>query len=313
MNKKTQVISIFAILLISTGILLGCDEKVTSDQTEEVAPSASNVEEVPKEMTEEQIAAESEKKELTVSAEPQSVEFTTSDGVSIRGKLYPSNKISAPLVILMHWALGDQADWVEVAFWLQNRRMGGGSTFNELTPWLDPSWFPEIAEETTYNVLTFTFRNCEGGCSSFEREKWYTDVQAAVDFGQTLDGVDTSRVIMIGASIGSDGAVDGCAYLNEKTPGNCLGAISMSPGNYLTIDFAEKVKELAPVPVWCLYAESDPESAPLCGSVESSNYTKYKYPANMIFSNGHGMNLIEKDQDPNPLDLTISFLNKVLW
>jgi dienelactone hydrolase len=180
---------------------------------------------------------------------------------------------------------------------------------------LDSSWFPAIEPEKSYNVFTFTFRNCENGCKSFEREKWYLDVQAAVEYAYELDGIDKDNIVMIGASIGSDGAADGCAYLNQVHPDACKGALSFSPGNYLTIDYGEMVKELGaasdPKPVWCLYAESDPESAAVCGNITENNYTPYSYPPDVIFSNGHGMNLISPDQDPDPLGLMLKFLAMV--
>jgi dienelactone hydrolase len=248
--------------------------------------------------------------------DPQMMKFTTSDSVELNGMFYPAGAASAPLVILMHWAPGDQDDWVEIAYWLQNRGLGGTSAGDVNTPWLDPSWFPAIESNKTYNVFTFTFRNCEGGCKAFEREKWYTDVQAAVEFAFEIEGIDNSNIVMIGASIGSDGVVDGCAYLNQKHPDTCRGALSFSPGNYLTINYEEMVKELGtaidPKPVWCLYAESDAESAPVCGNITEDNYTAYPYSPDVIFSNGHGMNLIVPNQDPDPLELVVKFFTMVL-
>ena len=247
-----------------------------------------------------------------LSSDPQKMKFTTSDGIELNGIYYPAGSISAPLVILMHWAPGDQDDWVEIAYWLQNRGMGGNSKSTEKTPWLDSSWFPGIDLEKSYNVFSFTFRNCENGCKSFERDKWYVDVQAAVEYAYELDGIDKDNIIMIGASIGSDGAADGCAYLNQVHTESCKGALSFSPGNYLTINYGEMVRELDaasnPVPVWCLYAESDLESAGVCGNIIESNYIPYSYPPDVIFSNGHGMNLITPNLDPDPLGLMLEFL-----
>jgi len=247
--------------------------------------------------------------------DPQKIKFSTSDGVELDGVYYPAGSGFAPLVILMHWAPGDQDDWVEIANWLQNNGMGGHSAVDESTPWLDSSWFPTMESEKSYNVFTFTFRNCENGCKSFEREKWYVDVQAAVEYAYELDGIDKDHIIMIGASIGSDGAADGCAYLNQIHPDACKGALSFSPGNYLTINYGEMVKKLGaasdPKPVWCLYAESDPESAAVCGNITENNYTPYPYSPDVVFSNGHGMNLIVPDQDPDPLVIMLEFLDMV--
>jgi len=246
--------------------------------------------------------------------DPQQVVFTTSDGVDLEGIFYPASTSPAPLIILMHWAPGDQNDWIEVAYWLQNRGLGSISAGGEI-PWMDTSWFPEIDSAQSFNIFTFTFRNCVGGCHVFERDKWYVDVQAAVEYGYELEGIDQANIIMIGASIGADGVADGCAYLNQIHADACDGALSLSPGNYLTIDYEGIVKELGkadePKPAWCLFAESDPESAAVCRDIDEENYMAYSYPAETIFSNGHGMNLIVPDQEPDVLEVILEFIELV--
>ena len=314
MNTKEIRVILLTLLIAGSILFSACGGAPPTEMNEEKQQSPE--EKVPEIAPEaDESAPLSEEVAVEILSDPQHQKFTTSDGVELNGVFYPADSVSAPLVILMHWAQGDQDDWVEIAYWLQNRGMGGHSTGDESTPWLDSSWFPAIEPEISYNVFTFTFRNCENGCKSFEREKWYIDVKAAVEYAYELDDIDTDNIIMIGASIGSDGAVDGCAYLNQLHPDACKGALSFSPGNYLTIDFGEMVKELGamsdPKPVWCLYAESDPESAVVCGNVTQNNYTPYSYSADVIFSNGHGMNLIAPNQDPDPLGLMLEFLDMV--
>lgn len=314
MNTKEIRVILLTLLIAGSILFSACGGAPPTEMNEEKQQSPE--EKVPEIAPEaDESAPLSEEVAVEIPSDPQHQKFTTSDGVELNGVFYPADSVSAPLVILTHWAQGDQDDWVEIAYWLQNRGMGGHSTGDESTPWLDSSWFPAIEPEISYNVFTFTFRNCENGCKSFEREKWYIDVKAAVEYAYELDDIDTDNIIMIGASIGSDGAVDGCAYLNQLHPDACKGALSFSPGNYLTIDFGEMVKELGamsdPKPVWCLYAESDPESAVVCGNVTQNNYTPYSYSADVIFSNGHGMNLIAPNQDPDPLGLMLEFLDMV--
>lgn len=249
-------------------------------------------------------------------ADPQELSFSASDGFELNGIFYPAEKATQPLVILMHWAPGDQSDWVEIAYWLQNRGLGGSSEYSDKTPWLDSSWFPEMDAQASYNVFTFTFRNCENGCKQFKRDEWYLDAQAAVEYAYGLDGIDKNRIVMVGASIGSDGAADGCAFLNTQHPNVCKGALAFSPGNYLTVDFGGIVKQLGaednPKPIWCFFSESDQESADVCGNITDNNYLAYPYNGNSVFSNGHGMNLITPQSDPNPLEKLLDFLNMVL-
>lgn len=249
--------------------------------------------------------------EASAALESQAVTFTASDGQTLEGTFFPAGSVDAPLLVLMHWAQGDQKDNTEIAYWLQNRGFGGSSG-DSSKPWLDPSWFPELPEDTSYAVLTFTFRNCEGGCSSFERDGWLLDAQSAAEFAYNLEGIDSQRIIMVGASIGADGVADGCAHLNSIHPGSCRGAFSISPGNYLTLPYEMVVNESPAMPFWCLYAESDPESAPVCVDLEADNYSAYSYQPEEVMGNGHGMNLVEPNLDPNPLDLLIEFLTENL-
>lgn len=139
-------------------------------------------------------------------------------------------------------------DWVKIAYWLQKRGLAEQGANDNSVPWLDPIWFPEVENDASFNIFTFTFRGCEGGCSQFMQDEWYLDVEAGVDQADTLEDVDGSRVIMIGASIGADGVEIGCAYLNEVDLGVCLGAVSFSLGNYLMHDYEEIVQKLDPIP-----------------------------------------------------------------
>ena len=255
-------------------------------------------------------AADTSAEEEDTASQPlegQVMEFAASDGTKLQGMYYPAGQAGAPLIILMHWAPGDQNDYVEIAYWLQNRGLGGSSENPDDLAWLDPSWFPEIETDKTYAVFTFNFRGCEGGCQSFDREGWLDDAQSAVEFAYELDGIDQQRVLVVGASIGADGAADGCLYLNEIFPGSCNGSFSISPGDYLTQSYAETIVNLNEgeedaVPAWCLYAESDAESAGICSVLESGNFTAYQ------IGDGHGMKLVQPGVDPNPLDLLLAFI-----
>jgi dienelactone hydrolase len=238
--------------------------------------------------------------------EPQLIIFTTSDGQELEGMFYPPESESSPLVVLMHWAQGDMSNWKAIAAWLQNRGAETESAAG-LPSYLDPAWFPPIPADRSFAVFTFTFRNCEGGCRSFEREKWLLDAQAAMTAAIQQPGVDTSRVVAVGASIGADGAADGCLWLNQQQGDFCQGAFSLSPGDYLTESYSETAAQLGKdKPIWCLYASQDAESAKVCQAAAAANYRAVEYPPP---STQHGMDLIQPDTLPNPLDLLIEFLN----
>lgn len=297
--------NIWALLsLIVLLLLSACSaEQAAPTQDDQLFPTAAVEEKASEEEPVEEIEAAS-----TLAPEPQEMTFTASDGTQLNGIYYPGAYAESPLIVLMHWAPGDQYDYVEIAYWLQNRGLGGMAENSENYPWLDPAWFPEITADRSYAVFTFTFRNCEGGCQSFLRDQWLLDAQAAVEFAYNLDSIDRDRVIMIGASIGSDGAADGCLYLNQQVPGGCKGAFSMSPGNYLTLDYREVVGELAGIstPAWCLYDEGDSESAAVCGGYEGDNFSAY------MLAGGHGMTLVRPDLSPNALELLLDFLAQTI-
>jgi len=238
-----------------------------------------------------------------MSPDPQSVEFEAEDGQVLSGTYYPAAEDAAPCVVLLHWAPGDQTVWALIAPWLQNRVDLAGIAAPSDAPWHDSSWFPAVPEGESYAVLTFTFRGCEGGCQEFAREGWLLDAQAAVDFAKTLPGVDPRRIATVGASIGADGAVNGCAE-------GCLGVFSLSPGSYLTRDYAAEVTRLASmspaVPAKCIAAEGDQASAAACESASGDTYEMVIYPGD-----DHGVELIRPDADPEVLQSILDLLARV--
>ena len=242
-------------------------------------------------------------------ADPIRETFTTTDGVELEGTFYPAATTDAPLLVLMHWAPGDQTNWAAIAAWLQNRGLqqdlaAGGE------PWLDSSWFPVLLEDVTFNVFTFTFRGCEGGCHEFDREGWKLDVEAAMVHIIGIENVDLSKVLSIGASIGADGAAYGCHFFNTEL-GGCLGAFSLSPGGYLLTSYLDEVSmlenELLPRPAWCLYSAGDGESAAACEEADGQLYQATEYEGS-----AHGMSLIVPEMEPNPLDELLRFIELYL-
>lgn len=233
-------------------------------------------------------------------AAPRRVDFQAEDGERLVGTYYPAATNPAPLVVLMHWAPGDEQDWAAIARWLQNRGLPLPVNTPQGRPWLDPSWFPAMPQYLSFAVFTFTFRGCEGGCQRFQRDKWLLDARAAVQTARGLEGVDPEHLLIIGASIGADGAVDACGE-------GCLGAFSLSPGGYLNIPYDEAVAALEalqpPRPAWCLAGEMDPESASACHTATGVQYRAILYPGAE-----HGMLLFQPEMDPNPLTLILEFL-----
>ncbi len=238
-------------------------------------------------------------------AEEQEITFYASDGQELTGIYYPAAVNPAPVIVLMHWVRGNQKDWVEIAYWLQNRGLGGST--GATSPWLDPSWFPVLPEATSYAVFTFSFRNCESSCMSFTPDLWLLDAQAAMETAMNLDGIDAERILSAGASIGADGAADGCLWLNQTYGAHCRGAFSFSPGNYLTQAYPDVVAGLEtlelPVPASCLFSTGDRESAQTCAAASGALYETQEWEGAL-----HGMMLIQPGLEPDVLESFIQFI-----
>ncbi len=247
-------------------------------------------------------------------ADPQEVTFTTADGVELKGIYYPAAVNPAPVVVLMHWVNSDQYDWMQIALWLQNRGVTSDLDEGYYGEWHDPGWFPQMPAGRSYAVFTFTFRGCEGmgGCMRINEAGWLEDAKTAMQFAATLPGVDPTKMAAIGASIGADGAVDGCAWLNDQMTGPvCLGALSLSPGDYLTLAYSAMVEsmesDVPPATAWCFYAVQDVPARNDCVGASGTRYQLFEYPGN-----AHGMMLLVSDLDPLPMQRIIDFLFQVL-
>lgn len=246
--------------------------------------------------------------------DPQIITITTDDNFTLTGYYYPAAVENAPVVVLMHWMVGDHNDWNEVAVWLQNRGIKNPFENPGSETWWDPTWFPAVPAEKSYAVLTFSFRGCQpspAGCQSAQRANWLKDAQAVMQFARGLEGVDPNRIAAIGSSIGADGAANGCQMLNEEFPGACQGALSLSPGDYLGVSYVNTIKQLGSsdpaAAAWCL---ADPGEFKICESAAKSGNTAFE--SYSITNGNHGNVLMSPDLDPLPMQLILDFLDEVL-
>lgn len=240
--------------------------------------------------------------------EPRPVEFTAEDGKSLSGKYYPPGTSNAPILVLMHWAQGDQDNWTAVAGWVQNRgwqpEIGSGPS------WKRSGWFPDFPEDLDLGVFTFTFRGCEDSCTGFPAAEWLLDAEAGIRAAAGLPGADPDRILTAGASIGADGAVDACSWWNQTGKGTCLGAFALSPGSFLTVPYDLAAGEiLFQDPegiVYCLYGRRDDAAMETCQLAPDAEIVDYGYIEN------HGMELIAPDLEQPTLLRLIDFLRSAL-
>ena len=126
------------------------------------------------------------------------MEFKTEDNVTLVGYYYPAAFTPAPIVVLMHWAEGDQTDWVKVGMvsWLQNRGQVVEDTPDNLI-FDTPYPFKPLQPDISYNVFTFDFRGFGESGFSGEWSKHMLDAHAAYQIAAAQPGVDPSKVFGI--------------------------------------------------------------------------------------------------------------------
>ncbi|MBN1452004.1 MAG: hypothetical protein JW963_13395 [Anaerolineales bacterium] len=202
--------------------------------------------------------------------------FTAEDGRQLVGYFYPAWKPDAPVVVLMHQFQAEQAMWQAspIIKWLQNWPvpLGQGSP----TPSAD-GLFPIMPAELSFAVFTFDFRGhgeslpADLGSDGYRAhaKEFLMDASAAYQAARQMPGVDPTRVIGLGTSIGADAVVDVCDE-------GCVGAFSISPGSWLGVEYGPAVRKLiaAGKPVRCMYAVNDPPSPETCLSIASGDSYK---------------------------------------
>jgi pimeloyl-ACP methyl ester carboxylesterase len=216
------------------------------------------------------------------STEPQRVEFNAKDGTALIGYHFAAPNSNSPVVVLMHWANGDQQEWVDIGIvdWLTHKNLNG---------------FADQFPSTPYSVFTFDFRGFGESGGQFNPAGWLLDAKAAYETAMSLAGVDPTKIIGIGSSIGADAVVNACGTL-------CKGALSLSPGGYLGVPYNDAVASLSQNPanranILCIASEDDRESAPACQSASGERYQSIVYPESL-----HGTEFLM----PSPTRLEIT-------
>ncbi|MBN1120903.1 MAG: hypothetical protein JXJ17_07475 [Anaerolineae bacterium] len=239
--------------------------------------------------------------------DPIEVTIPTSDGLELVGTYFPAAVNPAPIVVLMHWAPGKQDDyfkegnpWPQLALILQNRQDElTGAGFRARPVMQDRG-------DISYGVLTFDFRNFGRSPAGNVREAGYLDAQAAVARAKTLEGANPDSIMTFGASIGADGAADGCVPDGVRDPA-CKAVIAASPGDYIGVRFADAVSAAGDLSIACFATEGDTPSAEACKAGEAvgvPNYMSYILPGN-----AHGMDMFGLPAEPDLYTFILNFFD----
>lgn len=239
-------------------------------------------------------ADETKMEESGLPADPQRMEFQAEDGLNLVGYYYPSKYANAPIVVLMHWAGGDQTDWPMVGMvqWLQNR------PDENPIPEGQEHIYPSMPEDVSFAVFTFDFRGYgeSDPMPDWDPEGLLMDAKAAYATAQAIPDIDPTRMAGLGSSNGADAVVDTCGE-------GCLGCFSLSPGSYLNIDYTTQVQDVldpAGKPAWCVASEEDPAAYPTCNNTSGENFKATIYPGNK-----HGTQLLIPPDDPEDIGQVI--------
>ncbi len=172
----------------------------------------------------------------------------------------------------MHQKLANQTLWwaEDAGFipWLQNWPAPGAG---QPTPSAGGR-LPLLNPTLTFNVLTFDFRGHgeSDGPMPQDIAEYLIDARAAYEAARSLPQVDANRIVGIGTSIGADAVVDACDV------DYCRGAFSISPGNWLGVDYRQTAARLIAQnkPVRCMYAINDGPSPVTCTSLATGDFYK---------------------------------------
>ena len=313
MRRSTSIIVVLLLLVLLTSFSIIYTQGAVLDEQSESTPTSSAT------LTETPVPSATLPPTVTntptmtpvvvLDPPPVEINFSAEDGQLLSGIYYPADTNPAPLVILVHWARGDQTEWTEIALWLQNRsQLVRAPNYNK--SWRSSDWFPENTLGVSLGVFTFTLRECEDECKDYLPGEWLLDIQAAMEAAIELTGVDKTKVITAGVSIGADGAVYGCTSLNKSGLGECRGSYVLSPGSLLTIPFEEGASELIhsdpPRPIYCIYGLRDDAAVETCSAVPGARQVDYGYIEN------HGFELLQALQNPDPLLLLLELIDTAL-
>lgn len=218
--------------------------------------------------------------------EPQRIEFEAEDGTPLVGIYYPPAAGPVTGVLLMHQMGTDKSIW-EVLITALRGAEGA------------------VQPGLSYAVFAFDFPEHGESGGVFSDQAALAAARAALVLMRTFEGVDPDHIVLIGASIGADASVDECGE-------GCVGAVPISPGSWLGIDYQQALTDLKSEkdpPVLCIAADQDGPSPGTCRSGEGVGLTDYRM--HLYGGRAHGNFLFfEESLTPPPpiLELIMNWL-----
>lgn len=204
--------------------------------------------------------------------------ISTSDGLVLQATYYGAPTRPAPGVLMLHMIGRDRSTWNDLA-----QRM----------------------QALGFAVLTVDLR---GYGETGGDEDWslaQSDINTAVNQLAGLPGVDASKIIIIGASMGANLGLNACADY-----AGCKGAVLLSPGlDYRGISTAGAMARLGARAILIAASENDnnnPTDSVTLDSMAAGAHRLVIYP-----SAGHGTELLTAE--PSLADVILSWSNDLIF
>jgi dienelactone hydrolase len=207
---------------------------------------------------------------------PQTVTFTTEDGVTLSGSLFGSGTQG---VVLAHMYPADQTSWYPVA--------------------------ERLAEEG-YFVLTFDFRGYGESEGTKDIQYLDKDVAAAVQYTR---GAGAEEVVLVGASMGGTACLKAAAELQTMSSIRLAGVVTLSaPVGFKGLSAAEAVPNLV-VPLLFMAAEHDVGAN---GASELEQLSGGEGDLGIVAGDAHGTDLFDSPQAEQVWTLLLDFLQATM-
>lgn len=135
---------------------------------------------------------------VTAQSESESVTLQAADGISLAGDFYPSSEESAPLIIALHMLNSNRSAYAPI--------------------------IPDL-QAAGYAALNIDLRGHGDSSGARDWDLAIDDVAAWIAWGAANGHIGARGLVIMGASIGANAALMGCAASDV-----CRGAIALSPG-----------------------------------------------------------------------------------
>lgn len=224
------------------------------------------------------------------------VTFNTPDGITIEADFYPV-KVEVgkrtPAVVLIHMYPKNRSSWKEfvpdlrakgIAVLAYDIRGTGGST--------KPDSMNLTEQYKARSTALFQLATL--------------DAVAAFDFLRQQEYIDTSRVALIGASVGCTISLD---FANQTSDAKAI--VCLSPGvNYFELDSLATIKTAASyLPVLLIAPEAEYDQVEKLAEVGGARVETEKYPGGKEY---HGTNMLSAPFGDKVRERIVTFLVKAL-